>query len=276
MEFLHPRPGGESAGVTYWDGYKFDVYADDVVRSEYERRYESLIGPLEASYGPFRSVLDIGCGIGNFLEWAGRGNRRRAVGLDVAEDAVEVARGRGLEAMLPEELAEQCPPHEFDLVTLWDVIEHVDDPRAMLRMATRFLRPGGIVLIETPDVEFVVRPLVLGIRRVVEPIRWSDMLYYFDHRTYFSARGLTTLMARCDLEIVDQQGLRSPSSKMVRIFDVWADRGSGAGALGPALYRVLDSSMRVLGVTNKLVVAGQYVPAQRDADWQVDEVTAIT
>jgi hypothetical protein len=102
-----------------------------------------------------------------------------------------------------------------------------------------------------------LRPVAIGVRKVVEPIRISDMLYHRGHRTYFTGRGLSTLLARCGLDVVDEQGLRSPSRKMAQLFDVWAERGSGAGRLGPVLYRGLDRGMRLVGMTNKLIMVGR-------------------
>ena len=107
---------------------------------------------------------------------------------------------------------------------------------------------------------FPVRPFVIAVRKVAEPIRWSDMLYYAEHRVYFSSRGLSTLLARCDLDVVDQVGMRSPSAKMANSFQHWADRGAGAGRLGPHLYRGLDWSMRRVGMTNKLIMVGRTSP----------------
>lgn len=259
-EFLVQSPDREPVEVTYWDSYKFEVYADDLVQSEYESRYDAVIGEVERRCadggGRIASVLDIGCGIGNFVDWAGR-RGLDAVGADVDRGAVATARDRGLRAYDVAELGDHVPERSVDLLTLWDVIEHVSDPRGLLQRSISFLRPGGLVVLETPDVEFPVRPFVIALRKVVEPIRWSDMLYYADHQVYFSARGLSTLMARCDLDVVQQRGMRSPSAKMARLMDVWASKGAGAGRLGPALYRPLDFAMRASGMTNKLIMVGQ-------------------
>lgn len=258
-EYLVQSPDRPPVDVTYWDGYKFELYSDEAVQADYEARYEGIIGDVDREFGPLGSVLDIGCGIGNFVEWAGR-RGMRAIGADVDEGAVASARERGLEAWPVDELADHVEPGSVDLVTLWDVIEHVHDPRALLLSAVRFLRPGGVVVLETPDVRFPLRPFVIGVRKVAEPIRWSDMLYYADHQVYFSGRGLSTLLARCGLDVVQQTGMRSPSAKIANIFDHWAAVGSGAGRLGPALYKPLDATMRSIGMTNKLIMVGRVPP----------------
>lgn len=251
--------GAEVPATTYWDSYKFELYADAAVQSEYESRYEELVGRVEQRFGPFSSVLDVGCGIGNFVDWAAR-RWPHAVGVDVDADAVATARDRGLDVHRADSPSDAVPEGSVDLVTLWDVIEHVADPHEFLRQACASLRPGGLVLIETPDVRFPLRPLTIAIRKVIEPIRWSDMLYYAEHRMYFSARGLSTLMASCGLQIVDEIGMRSPSNKIASILEIWAEKGAGAGRLGPALFGPLDASMRAVGMTNKLIMVGRLAP----------------
>jgi 2-polyprenyl-3-methyl-5-hydroxy-6-metoxy-1,4-benzoquinol methylase len=255
-EYLVQSPDRAPVETTYWDGYKFELYADEVVQSEYEARYESIVGEMVDRFGRVESVLDIGCGIGNFVDWAQR-RGLRALGSDIDGEAVDTARGRGLEAYHASELADRVPEGSVDMLTLWDVIEHVHDPRALLEESLRYLRPGGLVVMETPDVRFMLRPLVIGLRKVVEPIRWSDMLYYSAHQVYFSARGLSTLMARCGLDVVHEHGMRSPSTKMAHLLEHWASKGAGAGRLGPALFTPLDRTMRAVGMTNKLIMAGR-------------------
>ena len=84
------------------------------------------------------------------------------------------------------------PPGAFDVVTLWDIIEHVEDPIAALRAAHEKLRPGGAVFLETPNEDFWARPLL---RRAFAATRGRiDLLSYFyypDHRLYFTRATLT-------------------------------------------------------------------------------------
>lgn len=255
-EFLVRGLGEPPAESTYWDGYKFELYGDEAIQEQYTQRYDAVFERLWDRFGRPGSLLDVGCGIGNFLDWA-RGKGIDASGTELDADALAAARERGLSVWDAEELPNHLAPGSVDVLTLWDVIEHVPDPRAFLASFLGYLRPGGLVVLETPDVSFPVRPAVIAIRKVAEPVRWSDMLYFRDHLVYFSARGLSTLMGRCGLEVVDQTGLRSPSTKMAAIVEQAAERGVGTGRLGPSMYRTLDSVMRSVGMTNKLVMVGR-------------------
>ena len=89
---------------------------------------------MRAAYPQIESVLDIGCGIGSFVDWAGRSGLR-AIGSDVDPKAVAEARERGLDVHVGDELAENVAAESVDMVTLWDVIEHVYEPRELLASA---------------------------------------------------------------------------------------------------------------------------------------------
>jgi len=99
-------------------------------------------------------ILDVGCGTGaNLLMLSKYGD---AEGVDVSEDALAFCRERGLDKVTLG-AGEEMPYDDgtFDLVTAFDVVEHMDDDLAGLKEMRRVLRPGGRVLLFVPTFMFL-------------------------------------------------------------------------------------------------------------------------
>lgn len=99
-------------------------------------------------------ILDVGCGTGaNLLMLSKYGE---AEGVDISEDALAFCRERGLDKVKLG-AAEELPYEDgtFDLVTAFDVVEHMDDDLAGLSEMRRVLRPGGRVLLFVPTFMFL-------------------------------------------------------------------------------------------------------------------------
>ncbi|HEV2423307.1 MAG TPA: class I SAM-dependent methyltransferase [Terriglobia bacterium] len=97
-------------------------------------------------------ILDVGCGLGLFL-LALDPKRWDRYGIEVMPAALREARRRlGADRILAEDLsAAVLPDAQFDVITFWDVLEHLPDPVAALRQSFRLLRPGGLLLVRAPN-----------------------------------------------------------------------------------------------------------------------------
>jgi SAM-dependent methyltransferase len=90
-------------------------------------------------------TLDVGCGIGDFLQF-----RPGTVGVDINPHTVAYCSARGLDARLMEPDVLPFEDASFDSALLDNVLEHLADPTALLREVHRVLRPGGCVLVGVP------------------------------------------------------------------------------------------------------------------------------
>lgn len=249
------RELGEDA--QYWEAYKFDVYGDPAVQTAFERRYGALLEQARRRVGPVDSVLDVGCGIGNFVDYAQRSGLR-AVGTDVALPAVAAARERGLTVWSADELAEHVPDGSVDALTMWDVVEHLVDPRSVLADLVPKVRSGGVLLFETPDAAFPVRDALLALNRWSRGrVDLTSPMYYWEHKLYLTEQGLRALLDAVGVDLVLTRRATSVREKMTRQFAVNAGKGSWKARVLRRTWPVLETAFRATGRGNKLLVVAR-------------------
>ena len=145
-------------------------------------------------------VLDVGCGGGWFLRAAGdRG--WDAVGVDLSPVAVRRAReSLGVDARPGTLEAQRFEPGTFDLVTLWNVLEVIPDPLALLHAVGPLIRPGGVLHLRTQNYPFQrVAFATARVARLVGLGPWLDRhphLVSIFNATAFSARTIRLFLDR--------------------------------------------------------------------------------
>ena len=117
-----------------------------------ERTFASSLARIERLAGGPGSLLDIGTAAGGFLAAAKR-RGWRAEGCEPNRWlAAWGSRQYGVR-IRPGSLFEQnYEPQQFDVITLWDVIEHTTDPKATLERCRTLLKPGGLLIVNYPDI----------------------------------------------------------------------------------------------------------------------------
>src|SRR3954469_19456885 len=117
----------------------------------------SIVRRPSSAEGPPRRILDAGCGTGTMLGYLARFGE--AQGIDTDEEAVRFCHMRGITSVSRvDSLPLPFPDNTFDLITALDVIEHIEDDRAMLRELYRITAPGGIFLFSVPAYRFLWGP----------------------------------------------------------------------------------------------------------------------
>ena len=113
-------------------------------------------------------LLDIGCGFGDFL-YEAKKNGYAVSGLDFSPEFINIARQRfGLERLhvaTPEDFISQNPDSRYDVVTFFEVLEHLDNITGFLSLVKKLLKPGGYVACGMPNRErwrFFSRQLLSG------------------------------------------------------------------------------------------------------------------
>ncbi len=147
------------------------------------RMYQSrLADRLERAIGPGsgKRVLDIGCGQGLFLEMM-RDRGFEVFGVELGEESSRVAREeRGLNVITGDLSSLDADKESFDAVLMSHLIEHVDDPVALLERVRDLLKPGGAALISLPNCRCIERR-IFGANWY--PWCLPVHLYHFDMRS---------------------------------------------------------------------------------------------
>jgi SAM-dependent methyltransferase len=136
-------------------------------------------------------LLDFGCAAGYFLEMA-RADGWQIAGVELATDMARQASDR-LGIQIAASL-DALNGNDFDAITLWEVIEHLPRPMEQLRQLYERLRPGGLLMLSTPNNGHW--------QAVREPEAWTSYRPP-SHLLYFSSRTLQDTLQRAGLERIE-------------------------------------------------------------------------
>src|SRR6266404_5115642 len=138
--------------------------------------------------GPVEDLLEIGCGPGLFLVEAQRLGVRRVVGVDPNPWAVAQARAHGVDAHVGSVEAIDTGDR-FDAIVMLDVLEHVRAPLPFLAAVRARLRPGGRLLVMTPNIRSLLARVARALQGVVRAVG-------IDGRAVFVTNGSMDVIAR--------------------------------------------------------------------------------
>lgn len=143
-------------------------------------------------------LLDVGCALGIFLYLA-KEQGWEVHGVDISRYAASYAREvLGFEVFAGNLEEAQFPEKSFDVITLWDVLEHFPNPSRQLQEIRRLLKDDGVIFMNTPNEEGLLRLLAhiifrLSGGKITYPIR---KLYHRFHLYYFTQRTLQALLEK--------------------------------------------------------------------------------
>ncbi len=166
--------------------YAHEREGRELTFSRHLRRLEKHCGA-----GKGRRLLDVGAYIGVFVEVAQQAGWD-ACGVEPSAWAVAIAHRGGLPVVEGTLDSPILQGKMFDLITMWDVIEHVDDPQAELRKAFQLLKPGGWIAVHTMDIDSIMARLMGR--------RWPWLMAMHIH--YFSQDTLGQMVEQAGYEIV--------------------------------------------------------------------------
>ena len=194
MLFLHPQPTSgqlrEIYGADYYVGIGIGGGDEEASRQMKQQTFIRQLQKLSRVVDGGR-VLDVGCATGFFLEVAASAGWD-VYGAEFSRFAAERARRRFGDRICYGQIKDASYPESFfDAVTLFDLLEHVPDPREFLIEVRRVLRPGGALLAVMPD--------AVSLSARLMGRHWSH--YSMEHLHYFSPETATRLLSESGFAI---------------------------------------------------------------------------
>jgi 2-polyprenyl-3-methyl-5-hydroxy-6-metoxy-1,4-benzoquinol methylase len=200
---INPRPSFDQIAKTY-----DPVYSRNYTKKAEKKRKRALrrVKRLKSRYRLLGNWLDVGCSAGFLIE-AAQNQGFSGYGIDIEAGGLTYGKETlGLSNLIEGTLGEyQYPSQFFDVISAYDVIEHVTDLNLFLTEIKRILKPRGIVDIGTPDIGHWRVPKNLPTWNEFKP---SEHLYYFNKKT------LEKLLDKNNLKIVKQRFSLKPSLKV--------------------------------------------------------------
>jgi len=141
----------------YYHGDVYPDYTIESVKATNEKRM-NLVKQFWKGKG---KILDVGCALGFFLLIA-KNQGFDTYGIDISEYAIQEAKKILGTSVVCNDVEKKIPFRDkfFDVITCWDVIEHLQNPRLFLKRLSRKLRHGGLLFIETLNYESLSRKLM--------------------------------------------------------------------------------------------------------------------
>ncbi len=231
LVYMNPRPHHEAVVENYGDVEDHEYIEEE--QGRLETFAESL--HLVQRYRRSGHLLDVGCHVGTFLTLAQQAGFDVA-GVEPSRWGAEIARSR-LDGAIHCGAVEDAPLPEggYDVITLWDVIEHLPDPALDIRAIHSALRPGGIFAVSTMDVDSLFAKIAGK--------RWP--WYMQMHLVYFSRQTLCEMLRREGFQIAEV----SNHVRRVRLTYL----ASRLDAYAPSVARLANRALDRIGLAERTV-----------------------
>jgi SAM-dependent methyltransferase len=184
-----------------------------------------------------RKLLDFGCG-GGFVLRVAQERGWAPSGLEPLAGHAIYARAQGAGPVITDTLHPTTfPPASFDAITAFQVVEHLPDPAGVVAQLARLLKPGGLLLIEVPNIDTWSVRLLRRYHRHFAP----------DHLNFFSAHTLRLLLEQQGLRVVEHF---SPARRMTirHLIEDW-----GSHYVPPQVIRAAARTLNRLGLWHLVI-----------------------
>jgi 2-polyprenyl-3-methyl-5-hydroxy-6-metoxy-1,4-benzoquinol methylase/ribosomal protein S27E len=211
--YINPRPSASLLTEHYQNSAANRCFVEQIFPTSEAARREKIFAPraellldICRRHEVAGTVADVGAGYGTFCEvLMAQGGFDRVLAVELSPNAAKICRKRGIETI--EAPIETAKIGGCDVITAFELIEHLFDPGNFLDGCRRALRPGGLLLLTTPNIHGFDL-LVLG--------KASGNIAGPSHLNYFHEASLRSLVIRHGFEVIETQTPGRLDAEIVR------------------------------------------------------------
>lgn len=210
------------------------------VRMERRLKLAKKLLPPAASGQSVPTLLDVACSSGDFLDVA-KTNGFDVQGVEPAPEAARTCRDAGFDVFEGFLEDAKYKNESFDVITVFELIEHITDPVSLLRECSRILKPNGVLILNTPNANSWTRKVMRH--------RWEgfSLTLQGGHISWFSPESMAVLAERSGFSI------ESIASRNVRFFEIY-DTNKLVYRVAKILSQLCEYPARALGQGHEILV----------------------
>jgi 2-polyprenyl-3-methyl-5-hydroxy-6-metoxy-1,4-benzoquinol methylase len=200
--FSDPMPDSKTLNELYGKSYFICDSEEQMKYQDYHKEEKGIrkssekrLGWISKYINPPGKLLDIGCAAGYFMDTAVN-HGWEVYGTDISEYCINFAKGnfKEIRPFYGPLKKHKFDDNFFDIITMWDVLEHLPDPLDEMKEVNRILKPGGILVIMTPNIKSMIAK--------VTGKKWILYQSPHIHLTYFSPDSSRLLIDKTGFEIL--------------------------------------------------------------------------
>ena len=167
-----------------------------------------------------KTILDIGCGEGNFLKSVKDLTGAETWGVELVTEVVDREKNNINNILIGkiEDVLNQIPDSYFDCITLNDVLEHLIDPTLILTDIKSKLKDTGLIIASIPNVRFIDNLFELIVKKDWEYKNFG--ILDFTHVRFFTQRSMRRMFQNAGYLVKMQKGINKTNSFKFKLFNI--------------------------------------------------------
>lgn len=198
--YVNPRISSEDIKKKLQEWAKSDVIDDERLRISFDKNtkiiYQQYLNRISQYINKdIGTILDVGCSTGAFLSVA-KNNGWQVKGIEIGRESAKYANSIGIDVETGSIKNIEIEKEKYDAVAFLEVIEHLEDPKDALKRIYDYLKPGGALIVSTPNFD--------SLYRRIHKQKWWVINCEEEHIMFFNALSLQNALEETGFTVVDK------------------------------------------------------------------------